>query len=92
MSNKQSWKSYEDVARYFLNHFQQEFGLERIDPKQKIAGSSGRLEKLMRKGCLKVTTAQLCLLSAGNTDPNNSIRKQLGDLHTELLIPVHRVA
>ena len=50
MSSQQSWKSYEDVARYFLNRFRQEFGLERVDPKQKIPGSSGTSWEIDAKG------------------------------------------
>jgi hypothetical protein len=50
VSSQQSWKSYEDVARYFLNRFRQEFGLERVDPKQKIPGSSGTSWEIDAKG------------------------------------------
>lgn len=50
MSSQQSWKSYEDVARYFLNHFREVFGLERVDPKQKIAGNSGTSWEIDAKG------------------------------------------
>lgn len=50
MSGQQTWKSYEDVARHFLNHFRQEFGLGRVDPKQEIAGSSGTSWEIDAKG------------------------------------------
>ena len=50
MSTQQSWGSYEDVARYFLNRFREEFGLERVDLKQKIAGSSGTSWEIDAKG------------------------------------------
>ena len=50
MSSQQSWESYEDVARYFLNCFREEFGLERVGPKQNIAGSSGTSWEIDAKG------------------------------------------
>jgi hypothetical protein len=50
VSSQQTWKSYEEVARYFLNLFCQEFGLERVDPKQKISGSSGTSWEIDAKG------------------------------------------
>ena len=62
MSNKQSWKSYEDVARYFLNHFRQEFGLERVDPKQKIAGSSGTSWEIDAKGVCESNNSAIMLV------------------------------
>ena len=62
MSNKQSWKSYEEVARYFLNHFRQEFGLERVDPKQKIAGSSGTSWEIDAKGVCESNNSAIMLV------------------------------
>ena len=50
MSSQQSWESYEDIARYFLNRFREEFGLERVDQKQKIPGSSGTSWEIDAKG------------------------------------------
>ncbi len=50
MGSQQSWESYEAVARYFLNRFREEFGLERVDPKQKIAGSRGTSWEIDAKG------------------------------------------
>jgi len=50
VSGEQTWESYEDVARYFLNHFRQEFGLASVDPKQKIAGTSGTSWEIDAKG------------------------------------------
>jgi len=37
MSN--TWKSYEEVAKYLLNQFSQEFGLARVEGKQHIHGN-----------------------------------------------------
>ncbi len=62
MGTKQSWKSYEDVARYFLNHFRQEFGLERVDPKQKIAGSSGTSWEIDAKGVCEGDNSAIMLV------------------------------
>jgi hypothetical protein len=33
-----TWKSYEEVATYLLNHFAKEFGFSRVESKQKIHG------------------------------------------------------
>lgn len=62
MSTQQSWKSYEDVARYFLNRFRQEFGLERVDPKQKIAGSSGTSWEIDAKGLREGDNSAIMLI------------------------------
>ncbi len=62
MSNKQSWKSYENVERYFLNHFRQEFDLERVDPKQKIAGSSGTSWEIDAKGVCESNNSAIMLV------------------------------
>jgi len=62
VSTQQSWKSYEDVARYFLNRFRQEFGLERVDPKQKIAGSSGTSWELDAKGLREGDNSAIMLI------------------------------
>jgi hypothetical protein len=48
--DQQSWKNYEDIARYFLNRFRQEFGLEHVDAKQKLKGSSGTSWEIDAKG------------------------------------------
>src|SRR5215210_705819 len=32
------WESYEQVAAYLLNQFASEFGLERVEGKQKVVG------------------------------------------------------
>jgi len=34
-----SWKTYEEVATYLLQQNAKEFGLETIEPKQKIQGN-----------------------------------------------------
>jgi hypothetical protein len=33
-----AWKSYEEVAPYLIDQFQQHFGLETVEGKQEIAG------------------------------------------------------
>ncbi|HUU20315.1 MAG TPA: hypothetical protein VMW72_24415 [Sedimentisphaerales bacterium] len=62
MSTQQSWKSYEDIARYFLNLFRQEFGLERVDPKQKITGSSGTSWEIDAKGLREGNNSAIMLI------------------------------
>ena len=38
------WKTYEEVSTYLLNQFAKEFGLEHVEPKQKVEGKrSGTL-------------------------------------------------
>lgn len=62
MSTQRSWKSYEDVARYFLNRFRQEFGLDRVEPKQKIAGSSGTSWEIDAKGVREGDNSAIMLI------------------------------
>ena len=38
---KQSWRTYEEVATYLLSQFAKEFGLARVEGKQKIAVKRG---------------------------------------------------
>jgi predicted helicase len=35
------WMQYEEVIRLLLNQYREAFGLERVEPKQKIPGASG---------------------------------------------------
>lgn len=35
---QKKWESYEDVATFLLNSIREEFGLERVEGKQKVAG------------------------------------------------------
>jgi hypothetical protein len=47
----QKWRSYEEVARYLLDQFAEQFGLERVEEKQKIVGvRSGRKIEIDGKG------------------------------------------
>lgn len=62
MSNQQTWKSYEDVARYLLNQFRQEFGLERVDPKQKIPGNCGTSWEIDAKGVREDNNSAIMLI------------------------------
>ncbi len=52
MSDKpKAWKSYEEVATYLLNKFAAEFGLARVEGKQKITGKeSGTQWEIDAKG------------------------------------------
>jgi hypothetical protein len=36
MTQQKAWRDYEEVARYLLNRFAKEFGLEFVEGKQKI--------------------------------------------------------
>jgi len=46
-----SWKTYEEVATYLLQQNAKEFGLETIEPKQKIQGNkSGTIWEIDAKG------------------------------------------
>jgi hypothetical protein len=48
-----SWKTYEEVARYLLNEFANEFGLSRVEGKQKIKGyRSGTEWEIEGKGVM----------------------------------------
>jgi hypothetical protein len=48
---KQSWRTYEEVATYLLSQFAKEFGLARVEGKQKIAGlHSGTQWEIDAKG------------------------------------------
>ncbi len=50
MSRQQSWERYEGVARDLLNRFREHFGLDRVEPKQQIAGRSGTSWEIDAKG------------------------------------------
>jgi hypothetical protein len=54
MTHKQSWRSYEEVARYLLDRFKDHFGLELVEPKQSILGvKSGTSWEIDAKGVLE---------------------------------------
>ena len=40
MNQSKSWQSYEEVARYLLNQIASEFGLDRVEEKQAVAGKT----------------------------------------------------
>ncbi len=51
MIQPRSWQSYEEVARYLLNRIASEFGLDRVEGKQSIAGqASGTSWEIDAKG------------------------------------------
>jgi hypothetical protein len=45
-----NWQSYEEVARYLLEKMGDEFGLERVEGKQKLVGKSGMDWEIDAKG------------------------------------------
>ena len=50
---KQKWKDYEEVATDLLNQFKKEFGLERVEGKQKVEGKrSGAMWEIDAKGVI----------------------------------------
>ena len=78
---KQTWQTYEEVATYLLDLFAKEFGLDRVESKQKIEGKRvDTLWEIDAKGvrddnggfmiveCKRHTTAKLSqeLLSGSN--------------------------
>jgi hypothetical protein len=44
MSNDTRWRTYEEVARYLLDQFAKEFGLDRVEGKQKVVGNRSGTE------------------------------------------------
>ncbi len=50
MPEKKSWQSYEEVAAYLLNKFAEHFGLECVEGKQCIPGTSGTDWEIDAKG------------------------------------------
>jgi hypothetical protein len=40
MNSKELWSRYEDVTRVLLDRFREDFGLERVEGKQKVPGKS----------------------------------------------------
>lgn len=58
----QGWKSYEEVARYLLNQFREEFGLDRVEPKQEIKGKSGTSWQIDAKGVRESDTSAIVLV------------------------------
>jgi hypothetical protein len=40
MNSKEPWRCYEDVARVLLDRFREDFGLGRVERKQKVTGKS----------------------------------------------------
>jgi len=38
MNDDKKWRTYEEVAQYLLNEFAREFGLEKVEGKQKLKG------------------------------------------------------
>ncbi|MGX9726266.1 MAG: restriction endonuclease [Candidatus Electronema sp. VV] len=53
MSENKSWQSYEDVATYLLNQFAEHFGLECVEGKQLVPGTSGTDWEIDAKGVAK---------------------------------------
>lgn len=42
MSTTKTWRSYEEVATFLLNHFAKEFGLDRVEGKQDVVGNRSK--------------------------------------------------
>ena len=72
MKDDKKWRTYEEVAQYLLNEFAGEFGLEKVEGKQKLKGIvSGTEYKIEAKGvaeneekfiiveCRRYTTSKL---------------------------------
>ena len=72
MKDDKKWRTYEEVAQYLLNEFAREFGLEKVEGKQKLKGIvSGTEYKIEAKGvaeneekfiiveCRRYTTSKL---------------------------------
>jgi hypothetical protein len=54
IKNNKKWRTYEEVAIYLLNEFANEFGLEKIEGKQKLKGIlSGTEWEIEAKGLVK---------------------------------------
>ena len=80
MDRPQSWKSYEDVARYLLNEFRKEFNLERVDPKQKIHGSSGTEWEIDAKGVLEDNNSAIILVECRQYRSNRLSQEDVAGL------------
>ena len=72
MKDDKKWRTYEEVAQYLLNEFAREFGLEKVEGKQKLKGIvPGTEYKIEAKGvaeneekfiiveCRRYTTSKL---------------------------------
>ena len=53
MSENKSWQSYEEVTTYLLNQFAEHFGLECVEGKQLVPGTSGTDWEIDAKGVAK---------------------------------------
>jgi hypothetical protein len=73
MTEAVHWQTYEEVAAWLLNQFAREFGLDRVEGKQDVAGqSSGTSWQIDAKGvresdggfmiveCRRYTTSRIC--------------------------------
>ena len=54
MKNTSTWRNYEQVAEYLLNHLRKELNLEKVEGKQKLVGiDSGTEWEVDAKGILE---------------------------------------
>lgn len=63
-----SWKSYEQIAAFVLNQCAKEFGLERVEGKQDVAGKSGTEWQVDARGWTEGNTAHFLVECKKHSD------------------------
>lgn len=76
-----TWKSYEEVATYLLNHFAKEFGLSRVEDKQKVHGlKSGTDWEIDAKGVRVGANQAFIIIECRKYTKSKQSQEKLGGL------------
>jgi hypothetical protein len=76
---EKKWETYEQVAQYLLEKFCDKFGLERVEGKQKLRGSSGTNWEIDAKGIRQGSLGFLIVECRRYTTPK-LVQKDVGSL------------
>ena len=75
-----SWQSYEEVAQYLLQHFREHFGLDRVEPKQKLRGASGTYWEIDAKGVREGDESDIVLIECRQHRKKRLAQEHVGAL------------
>lgn len=82
----ESWKSYEKVAAYLLNHFAKEFGLTRVEGKQTVHGlRSGTDWEIDAKGVREGANQGFIIIECRRYTESKQNQEKLGSLAYRIL-------
>ncbi len=76
------WEKYEKVAAELLDRFASDFGLERVEGKQKIAGESGTEWEIDAKG-FRDDEGEFLIVECRRHTTSSQSQEQVGGLGTE---------